>query len=329
MRAFIRTVSTIILVVFTAFPAIARECPHLTTLIVGFPPGPLDAIGRHIVEQMKLKTGCSAIIVENLPGQNGVRGATELAKRGPNGSTLLLTPFSTMILPDVVGQDKIGFSAHRDFVPLALVAGDRLALVVSTAHPEMARVSSFAEYLTLMSKNPKLASYGTPGVNSGPHFFGVSISINARIEMLDVPYQGYGKLIPELLGGHLPAAIILSQDAHRHGEKVRVLAISGEKRWEKLPNVPTFSELGFGLTEHTYYGVFMHKGTPPETVAYYSKLIAEIANSDELRTRIEGQGSIPLTLPQREFEDFFTKYQSSWISNIPVIEILKKRYEGK
>jgi tripartite-type tricarboxylate transporter receptor subunit TctC len=238
-------------------------------IINGFPAGgTADATARRIAERM----GGTAFtknpaIVENKPGAGG-RIACEVVKAAkPDGTTLLLTPYSMMsIYPHIYA--KLSYDPFKDFVPVSIAAVMTHALSVGPMVP--ASVKTARDYLAWAKANPDKASYGSPAAGSTPHFVGALLGLDNNVELKHVPYRGSAPAVADMIGGNLASCCTPTGDAlanHKAG-KIRILATSGAQRTPFTPEVPSFAEQGFAdLTTEEWFGIYAPAGTPASVVA--------------------------------------------------------------
>ncbi len=233
-------------------------------IIVGVPPGgSLDAVARALAVKMSddLKR---PVIVENKPGA-GTRLAAELLKNtAPDGDTVMISPIVTTVLAPLTFS-KLNYDAVKDFAPIGHVANFDFGLAVPAESP----YKNLAEFLTWMKANPTKANFGMPAAGSLPHFFGLMIGREAKVDIVPVPFQGGAPLLTALAGNQLASGIdVLGEQLElSKGGKLRILASSGAKRSTLTPNVPTFKEQGFGNIQASgWYAMYAPAGTPPALV---------------------------------------------------------------
>jgi hypothetical protein len=104
--------------------------------------------------------------------------------------------------------------------------------------------ASLTQFIALVRKRPGEISYGSAGVGTAHHLYGQVLNKRAGIEMLYVPYKGVTPALNDLLGGHVPAAIVslAAALAHIQSGRLRLLTVFDTKRYAKLPDVPIVSE---------------------------------------------------------------------------------------
>jgi tripartite-type tricarboxylate transporter receptor subunit TctC len=233
-------------------------------IINGFPAGgTADATSRRVAERMGgTAYAKTPAVVENKPGAGG-RIACEVVKgANPDGSTLLLTPYScTAIYPHI--YSRLPYDPVKDFAPVSIAAIMTHALTVGPMVP--ASVKTLKDFLAWCKENPGKANYGSPAAGSTPHFLAALLGLNSGVDLKHVPYRGSAPAVADLVGGNLAASSTPTGDSlafHRAG-KVRILATSGAQRTPFTPDVPTFAEQGFGeLTTEEWFGFYAPARTP-------------------------------------------------------------------
>ena len=293
-------------------PFAASAEPFDTVKIInGFPAGgTADATSRRIAERLAgsayVKT---AAVVENKPGAGG-RIACEVVKAAkPDGTTLLLTPYSMMsIYPHIYA--KLPYDPVKDFVPVSIAAVMTHALTVGPMVP--ASVKTVKDYLAWAKANPDKASYGSPAAGSTPHFLGALLGLNHNVDLKHVAYRGSAPAVADMIGGNLASTSTPTGDAlsnHRAG-KVRILATSGAQRTPFTPDVPTYAEQGFAdLTTEEWFGFYAPAGTPASVVATANAAINAALKDkmviDSLALMgLVAQGSTPAAMEKSQRDEF-------------------------
>ena len=143
----------------------------------------------------------------------------------------------------------------------------------------------------------------TPAAGSLPHFFAVLFERAAGLDLRHVAYKGNPQAITDLIGGHLPMHFTSTQDlveAHKAG-RIRVLATSGRERSTALPEVPTFTESGYGIRGEGWHGIYAPARTPVEVVAKLNRAVVEAVRTDEFSKRLTPLGVQPTGTSAEEF----------------------------
>jgi tripartite-type tricarboxylate transporter receptor subunit TctC len=250
----------------TALRAQSFEAPRIVN---GFPAGgTADQTSRLIADRIGGSAYArTAGVVENKVGAGGRIACETVRAAKPDGSTLLLTPYSCMsIYPHI--YSRLSYDPTRDFVPVSIVAVMTHALAVGPMVP--AGVKTVRDYLAWAKANPDKANYGSPAAGSTPHFLAALLGLNNGVELKHVPYRGSLPAIADMIGGTLASASTPTGDAlanHKAG-KIRILATSGATRSPFAPEVPTYAEQGFPeLTADEWFGIYAPARTPENVVA--------------------------------------------------------------
>ena len=237
-------------------------------IMYGFPAGSAgDSVARRVAE----KIGGTPFtknpgFVENRPGAGGRIAVEALKNALPDGSSLTLAPVSALAVYPYI-YPKLSYKPE-DVTQVSIGAIMFHGLAVGPAVP--AEVKTLKDFLAWAKANPGQASYGSPGAGSMPHLLGALLGIRSGVDLKHVPYRGTVPSITDLVGGQITAAMNPSGDYLQYMKtgRVRVLATSGKKRSPYLPDVPTFTELGYpDVTSEEWFGFYAPAKTPPATIA--------------------------------------------------------------
>jgi tripartite-type tricarboxylate transporter receptor subunit TctC len=265
-----------------AGPALAQQSTPLFNkplkIVVGFPPGgSADTLARALA--LQLEGLAPAVIVDNKPGAGG-RLALETVKNAEaDGSTVVLTPASMVVLYPHLYK-KLSYNPASDFAAVGRVAAAPFVFAVGPAVP--ATVKTLADFAQWAKANPNQAAYGSSGAGSMPHFTGVSLGKSMNVDMLHVAYKGAAPAMTDLIGGQVAANVSVMSNAlpQIQAGKVRALAVSSPQRSPVLPQTPTLAELGHPeATAIEWFGVFAPAKTPANVVAALNKAIGDAARS--------------------------------------------------
>ena len=280
------------------------------SLVVPVPPGGgMDATARLLGEHLRPALG--PVLVENKPGAALRIGLAAVRDAAPDGTTLLYTAISPFtVYPHV--YRKPGFDAERDLAPIAPVVSYEFALAVPGSSP----VSTVAEYLEAARKDPaRFGMYAVPGAGTTAHFTGAALASASGTELKHVAYKGSAPAMQDLLGGHVPACVNVLGEfiPHRPGGKVKVLATSGAKRSPFMPDVPTFTELGFrGMIVTEQFGLFAPGKTPAAAVERISAAVLAAVREPEFGRRVGELGYTTLPMRPQEFADKLRADRAMW-----------------
>src|SRR5215212_1315377 len=229
--------------VMSAAPAtvIAQEYPvKPIRWIIPYPTGGTSDFLARIIGQKLTDAWKQPILVDNRSGANGNIGTDAAAKAPGDGYTMLLVASTFTMNPAV--YPNLPFDTEKDFAPVTTVLWQPYLLSV---HPSLP-VKTVKELISLARTRPGAIDYGSGGVGNATHIAGERFASMAGIKLNHVPYRGVGPSITALLAGEvqvLYASSVAVQPYIKSG-RMRVLAVTGEKRIAQMPEVPTVSEAG-------------------------------------------------------------------------------------
>jgi len=261
-------------------------------IIVPYAPGgTTDIVGRRMGQRMSELLG-QPVIIENRAGANTAIGAEAVAKSAADGYTLLFTNDATFVANPVLFS-KLSYDVQRDFVPVATVTYVALAFVTNASSPPNT-LKEFAAY----AKGRTNLSYGSFGAGSQPHLMGEMFKTLTGTDIVHVPYKGAGPAVTDVLGNQIqftfPAFPTIQ--GHVQSGRLKVLAVSGDKRVPLVPNVQTFTEAGFKeMDMGAWYAFLAPTGTPREVVARLNAAVNTIlADRDFVEKNMTSQGMEPM-----------------------------------
>jgi tripartite-type tricarboxylate transporter receptor subunit TctC len=277
-------------------------------IVVPSPPaGGTDIIGRVLAQHFSKATG-QQFFVENKAGAGTMIGIEAAARAAPDGYTLLMAP-STLALNSVLYK-KVPYDPIRDFAPITLAAAAPNILIVNTSLP----AQSLAELIGLAKRKPGELSYGTPGVGTSPHMAMELFKSMAGIDLQHVPYKGTASALTDVMSGQLAAMFsnALTARPQIDSGRVRALAVSGSRRIEALPNVPTVAETVPGYEAMQWYGLLAPAGTAPAIISRLNAEALKALRSDEMKERLALDGAEPLGSTPAEFAALIREELAKW-----------------
>lgn len=269
-------------------PAMAQGDKPPVRIIVGLAAGGTnDLIARELAERLRGITG-DQYVVENKTGATQRIALGEVKRSAPDGRTLLLatnSPFS--ILPAIYG-DKVGYDAVKDFTPLARVVKFDVGIAIGPKVPG----TTFADYVAWCKANPQQAAFGTPGAGTSSHFMGLMIGKAIGVNLAHVPYRGGTPAQADLIGGHLPMLIngLADMMENHKGGKLRVVAVTSEKRAALLPDAPTLKELGIDIAADIAIDIYGPAGMAPDLVKKINAALVRAITSPDARAKLSTYG---------------------------------------
>lgn len=255
------------------------------------PGGTTDIVGRRIGQRLSEVLG-QPVVVENRAGGNTAIGADVVAKAPADGHTLLFTNDATFVGNPAL-YPSLPYNMQRDFVPVAPVTYVALALAINANVPAK-DLNELVAYI----KSQKSLGYGSFGAGSQPHIMGEMFKKIAGVDLVHVPYKGAGPAVTDVLAGQIlftyPAFPTIM--GHMSSGKLRLLAVSGDKRVPAAPQVPTMTEAGFkDMDMGAWYAFFAPAGTPRDVVMKLNASVANIlADRDFVEKNMISQGMVPM-----------------------------------
>ena len=252
-------------------------------IVVAYPPGGgIDVMARQLAEKLTGMWG-QPVIVENKPGANTIVATEAVAKSAPDGYTILLTTDATFsINPHLYA--KLPLDTQRDFIPVTMLVLLQQLLVANPSLP----ANTLPELIALAKAKPGSINYASYGSGSQPHLSGEMLKYKAGIDLVHVPYKGISLAVPAVMAGEVQltfAGIATSMPQLKAG-RIKALAIGGPRRSPLLPQVPTFTELGYPEVEtHAWFGLFLPAGSPREAVLRIYQDTHKIIEEPEYRQK--------------------------------------------
>ena len=239
-------------------------------VIVPYPPGTTpDIIGRTLAERLQAAFG-QPFVVENRSGAGGNIGAEVVAKAGDPHVLL------------VGGNGPVAINKHLykglsydpdSLVPISLLASAPQMLVAKPG------IEDFKSLLELARQNPGRLSYASVGGGSASHLTMELLKSDARLFVVHIPYRGFPAATTDMLAGNIDAmfAIIPAVLPHVRAGKMKAIAVTGLKRSDLAPEVPSVAELGYPQLESlAWNGLLAPGGTSPAVLA---RLVTETVNA--------------------------------------------------
>lgn len=266
------------------------------------PGGATDIIARLMANQLSIKFG-QQVLIENKPGANTAIGAEYVAKAPADGYTLLFSNDQTFVLNAVLFS-RLSYDPNLDFAPVATAAYLPLTIVVNANLP----VSSMKELVAYTQARKGQLSYGSYGVGSQAHIMGEMYKKLTGTDLVHIAYKGSAPAVADVVGGQVLFTFpgIPTIQGFLKGGKLKVLALSGDKRNSLLPEVPTFTEAGYKeMDVGAWYGFVSPAGTPRDIIFRLNSAVASIISNPEfVEKSLTAAGMVPLQNTPEQFAAF-------------------------
>ncbi|HRO59103.1 MAG TPA: tripartite tricarboxylate transporter substrate-binding protein [Burkholderiaceae bacterium] len=309
MPAFLRAVAFAMALIGGAATAVAQPLAGGTLRIVVpyGPGGSSDRAARLLADGLSSRIGVP-VVVENRAGAGGRLAAQQVRNEG-NSNTLILANPAIMVVAPMVFPDA-GYDPDKDYVPVSQVTNYEFAVAVGEAVP----VREFSHLLAWMKANPEKASIAVPATGSLPHFFALMLGERTGVEAPVIGYRGSASVLTDLIGGHVPMAVdtLDTIEPQHAGKKIRMLAVSGERRSPASPDVPTFREIGIDLTATGWNTLFAPATMPADKVRRLSEAVAQTMRDETLRERFVGANMVPVSSTATQTAEALKAYHAQW-----------------
>lgn len=258
-------------------------------LIVPWNAGGSNDISARTISALAAEDGIR-IIVENVPGATGAIGMTKVANAEPDGYTVGMGTSSTL------AQIAQGITPLKNekFAPIARVTMDPLILLVPAHSP----YDTLEKFIAHVKQNPGKVSIGIPGTNNLNHIFAVMAGRAAGVETLAVPYTGGSKVIADLAGKQIEAAVLKPSESKGQIDSglVKPIGVFANERIKTMPDVPTFKEKGYDVFP---YGPLVQMaylvapaGTPPAIREKLTTMFNKYIQSAKFKASSEAGGAL-------------------------------------
>lgn len=268
-------------------------------LYSSFPPGaPIDTLTRQIGAELT-KTWGQPFIVENGPGANGIISAENCRKSGNDGYSYCLFDRTMPLLPFLYG--KLPFDVMRDFDPVTNVVYTALALVV---HPS-AGANNLKELIAAARAKPGVFNYASLGPATTANLLLGWLKKQENLDMTHIVYKGPPDLFRAMLAGesHITYLGVGGFINFHKAGKLRVIAMSGDKRSPLMPEIPSLAEQGItGIDTRVWFGFFAPAGAPKDRVSRMPAELKKIfANPGFSEKNLIAAGFEPIANSPEEF----------------------------
>ncbi|WP_338661268.1 tripartite tricarboxylate transporter substrate binding protein [Pararoseomonas sp. SCSIO 73927] len=245
-------------------------------MVVSFAPGGMtDVVGRLVGNELSKAMGQS-FVVENRPGAAGQVGTEYVARRPPDGYTLLVSATGHVIGPAV---QAVRYHPVTDFAPVALLARAPNMVLVHKSVPART-VPEFLDWVRSQGQVP----YGSAGAGGSTHLGGETLRVQGKLPLVHVPYRGAAPAISDLVAGQIKMAFqdSMSVSSFLASGDVRAIAVTTLERSPLFPDVPTLAESGFpGFDLYTWLGLYAPAGTDQAIVSRLNQEANRIVTSPD------------------------------------------------
>ncbi len=289
--------------VFTPLSANAFPDRPIIVVVPYGAGGGSDVTARIVVNKISQSIG-QPVIIEIVPGANGVVGARRVARSSPDGYVLLYCDATLFTVNPVLMKDA-GY-LYDDFRPVSLTVRSGGFVVTSREVP----VSNLAELRSYLAVKQNKPAFGVVGIGSTPYLALVRLRWQAGLEIQEIPYQGAPQLMTDLLTGRIQMTFLSASMVMPHIKSgaLKAIGYSAMARSPLAPDIPTFDEQGLtNFVAGVQYGFLAPKGTPTQIVDQLQKEIVKALKIPEVENRFRTVDYEPVGNTSKEFDDILRR----------------------
>jgi tripartite-type tricarboxylate transporter receptor subunit TctC len=276
--------------------------------VVGFVAGgPNDILARLISEWLSGRLG-QPFVVENLPGASSNTATEAVVRAPPDGHTLLLVGPANAINASLF--PNLSFDIRRDIAPVAGLTREALVLVV---HPTVP-ASTVLQLIAYARANPGRLRIAMTSSGSSPHVSGKLFKLMTGVELTEVPYEGGGPALRDLIAGRVDMMFEPMSASIRpiRAGSLTAIAVTTAARSEALPDVPTLGDFVPGYEASAVTGVGVPRNTPPEIIGILNKAINAAYLDPKMKARMADTGGGVLPGSPAEFGMILAQEIERW-----------------
>ncbi len=275
-----------------------------------FAPGGGADITSRIIAQKLGPALNQKVLVDNRGGAGGNIGVDIAAKAPPDGYTLVLGTIGPIAINGSLYK-KLPFDPVKDLLPITQAAN---ALNVLVVHPSLP-AKTVKDVIAIAKARPGELSFGSSGPGATDHLAGELFKTLTGVNMVHVPYKGGAPAMLDLMAGQVQTVFSTVSTAIGaiKGGKVRAIAMTGDKRFELMPELPTIAQAGVpGFEVRNWYGVFAPAGTSKEIVTRLNSELVKVLQMPDVKSKLLESGIEALHSTPEQFATYIQSETKRW-----------------
>ena len=277
-------------------------------IIIPYPPGGTSDILARLLGSKLTDSWKQQVIVDNRTGANGNIGLELGARATPDAHTFVLSDIGNAVSNSIL-YTKLSFDVLKDFAPVTIVSYSPHMLMVTPKTP----VATTAELIAYAKERPGKLNFPT-GLGGAPHLAGLSFAQRGGINWVYVPTKGGASSVAAMMAGEGDVMFLgmLQSLPHVNAGRLKLIAISSEKRLPTHPQVATVAETFPGFVTGSWQGILAPARTPPELVAKLNAELARILKLPDVVTFLNSQGTTPVASSPQETAKWLSDERVRW-----------------
>ncbi len=252
------------------------------------PGGGSDLVTRVLAEALRRQLG-QTVAVQNVSGGGGNIGVQQVARAAPDGYTLLLHHIGMATAPALFANP--GFDPVASFEQIGLFADMPMLLVGNKDVP----ATTMAELLAWVRTQREAVTFASSGQGSATHLCAILFQQLAGTNVTMVQYRGAAPALADLQGGrvNLLCDVTAGIVPYVQSGAVKGFVLTGTRRLDSLPNLPTTAELGLQEMDiSAWFGLYAPAGTPRPVVERLAAALQGATRDPETRAKLAGMETL-------------------------------------
>lgn len=273
------------------------------------PGGGADITSRAVAQRLSISLG-QQVLVENRGGAGGMIGVDIAAKSPADGYTVVMGTIGPIAINPSLYK-KMTYDPMRDLIPVSQAAN---ALNVLVVHPSLP-AKNVKEMIAIAKARPGQMNYGSSGPGATDHLAGELFNVLAGVKMVHVPYKGGAPAMLDLVSGNVQVVFstVSTAIAAMDSKRVRPLAMTGNQRFELMPELPTVAEAGLkGFEVNNWYGIFLPAGTPKDIVTRLNADVVKALAAPDVKKRLLETGIVATSSSPEGFMAYVKAETAKW-----------------
>jgi tripartite-type tricarboxylate transporter receptor subunit TctC len=296
MRPLVSLVSAALIVMAATVAARAQDAgakwpERPVRFIAPFPAGSAsDVVARIVGQKLSLLLG-QPFVIDNRSGASGEIGTSLLAHAAPDGYTIGIATNSTHVIAPIENA-KLSYNPLKDFAPVSMIGASPYVLAV---HPGV-QARDVGELIAIAKEKPGALNYASAGPASLAHIAGVLFARLANVDLAEISYRSSSAAAIDLAEGRiqLQFGTLAPTLGQIRAKQLRALAVTGTKRSDSLPGIPTLQEAGLaGYDVELWMAIVMPAGSPPAVIERLNRAIRDAISDGDVAQALISQGLEP------------------------------------